>query len=70
MKSDATGTAVEHRPPCEAVAHMDPEPPEGHFDIERRVCPNCRLYFDVGAESDAVFCSGACEKRHERGVYQ
>jgi len=38
-------------------------------ELERRVCPNCRNYFDVGVGSDAVFCSRACEKRHERGEY-
>jgi|GEM_PF-3541811 hypothetical protein len=56
-----------HRPPCEAVAHMDPTPPSGFDALERRACPNCRLYFDVGAGSDAVFCSDACRCRHERG---
>ena len=57
-----------YRPPCEAVAHMDPTPPNANeYDLERRACPNCRLYFDVGAETDKVFCSGACRKRHERG---
>lgn len=57
-----------YRPPCEAVAHMDPTPPNAdEYDLERRACPNCRLYFDVGAETDNVFCSGACRKRHERG---
>jgi len=28
-----------------------------------------RLFFDVEEDSDAVFCSGACEDRHERGVF-
>jgi len=37
--------------------------------LERRVCPNCRNYFDCGENSDKVFCSKACEKRHERGEY-
>lgn len=37
--------------------------------LERRVCPNCRNYFDVGVDSDAVFCSTACRKRHERGEF-
>ena len=56
-----------HRPPCEAVENMDPTPPDGAFDLERRVCPNCRLYFDVGASASKVFCSDACRRRHERG---
>lgn len=55
-----------HRPPCEAVANMDPTPPDSAYDLERRVCPNCRLYFDVGASADKVFCSDACRRRHER----
>lgn len=46
---------------------MDPTPPDGAIDVERRVCPNCRLYFDVGADLDTVFCSDACRRRHERG---
>lgn len=53
---------------------MDPTLPTDDFgdewdgpELERRVCPNCRLYFDVGAESDAVFCSDACRRRHESG---
>jgi hypothetical protein len=35
--------------------------------FERRCCPNCRLYFDAAEDSDDVFCSTACERRHERG---
>lgn len=56
-----------HRAPCEAVENMDPTPPDSFYDLERRVCPNCRLYFDVGASTDKVFCSDACRRRHERG---
>lgn len=37
--------------------------------LVRRVCPNCRLFFDTGIESESVFCSGACRDRHERGEY-
>lgn len=36
--------------------------------LDRRVCPVCRLYFDVGEDSDAVFCSGACKARYRKGV--
>lgn len=55
------------RPPCDAVKALTDT--ANHDGLERRVCPNCRLYFDVGAESAAVFCSGACRKRHNRGEY-
>lgn len=56
----------EYRPPCDAVLHMRPEAPQGWGpELERRVCPECRLYFDCGADSDAVFCGDACRQRHE-----
>lgn len=71
--SDEVDTGT-HRPPCEAVAHMQPHAPNDDFnsdfgpELERRVCPNCRLYFDTGRDSDSVFCGQACRRRHERGV--
>jgi hypothetical protein len=40
-----------------------------HDGLERRVCPNCRLFFDTGTESDDVFCGEACRRRHGRGEY-
>jgi len=76
MSDNAVNDTDRFRPPCEAVAHMDPHPPTDNFgsdwtgpELERRVCPNCRLYFDVGAQTDTVFCSDACRRRHERGVW-
>lgn len=55
------------RPPCDAVAHMTDT---ANYDgLERRVCPNCRLYFDTGEGADDVFCGPACRRRHERGEY-
>lgn len=65
----------DHRPPSEAVAHMSPTAPSEDFnsdfgpELERRVCPNCRGYFDTGAEGDSVFCSTACKRRHEKGEW-
>jgi hypothetical protein len=54
-----------YRPPSDTVAHMSPT---ANWDgFERRCCPNCRLYFDATEDSGAVFCSQACERRHERG---
>lgn len=42
--------------------------PTSHLNgLERRVCPNCRLFFDVGEESDDVYCSDACRTRHKAG---
>lgn len=55
----------QHRPPCEAVEHMSPTANYGN--LERRVCPNCRLYFDTGEKSAVVFCSRACRERHQQG---
>lgn len=61
---------VPERPPSELVAHMSDEAPD-EFDsdwdgpeLERRVCPDCRLYFDAGEDTDDVYCSGACRSRH------
>ena len=51
-----------HRPPCDGVSHMSPT--ANYAGLERRVCPACRLYFDVGEESESVFCSAACRRRH------
>jgi hypothetical protein len=61
----------DYRPPCDAEAHTPPEIPYGDdFDgLERRVCPNCRYFFDTGEDSDRVFCGYGCSWRHERGVY-
>jgi len=58
---------TDHRPPADAVDHMDPTAP--YEGLERRVCPNCRLYFDTAVESESVFCSGTCRDRHQRGEY-
>lgn len=55
------------RPPCDAAAGMGDV--ANHDGLERRVCPNCRLFFDTGEESDGVFCGEACRRRHERGEY-
>jgi hypothetical protein len=55
-----------YRPPSDEVAGLQDESSLG---LDRRVCPNCRLFFDVEEDSDAVFCCGACEDRHERGVF-
>jgi len=44
------------------VSHMSPT--ANYAGLERRVCPACRLYFDVGKESESVFCSAACRRRH------
>lgn len=55
------------RPPCEAAAGMSDT--ANHEYLERRVCPNCRLFFDTGVDSDAMFCGQACERRHQNGVY-
>ena len=54
-------------PPCEAVKHMNPT--ANYRGVERRVCPNCRLFFDAGEDSDTVFCGDACRRRHG-GEYQ
>jgi hypothetical protein len=51
-----------HRPPCDDVARMSPT--ANYAGLERRVCPACRLYFDVGKESESQFCSDACRRRH------
>lgn len=60
-------TPENYRPPSDAVEHMSDT--ANHHALERRVCPNCRLFFDTGEESDSVFCSRACEKRHRNGTY-
>jgi hypothetical protein len=63
----AESTVAVYRPPCEAVKNQSSE---AHFDrLERRACPNCRLYFDCEVRSEQVFCSDACRQRHERGEY-
>ena len=58
-----------YRPPCEEAGFTDPSIPYPSEDLERRVCPNCRLYFDAAENSDRVFCGYACSWRHERGEY-
>jgi hypothetical protein len=57
--------SVPERPPCDEIQMLYETAP--YPELERRVCPNCRLYFDVGEESEQVFCSKACERRHQRG---
>jgi hypothetical protein len=59
--------AVSYRPPHDDAAPWTPV--SGTDWVERRVCPNCRNYFDTGADSDAVFCGRACRRRHERGEW-
>jgi len=53
------------RPPCDVVKGLTDT--SHHDGLERRVCPDCRLYFDVGEDSDNVFCSDACRRRYVRG---
>lgn len=64
---------TDYKPPSDSVKHMEPNAPsDDHntgIELERRVCPNCRLYFDTGVESESVFCSTACQYRHKRGEY-
>lgn len=55
------------RPPCQSERALTDT--THHDDLERRVCPDCRLFFDVGSESDAVFCSTACRRRYDRGEF-
>jgi hypothetical protein len=51
------------RPPCDAVeGWSDTANLEG---LERRVCPTCRLYFDVGPDSPRVYCGETCRLRGE-----
>ena len=57
----------DHRPPCEAEQNTDPTVDSRL--LERRVCPNCRAYWDAAPNSDTWFCSIACRKRHEKGIY-
>jgi len=61
MASDQTP----ERSPCPAVEHMSES--ANYEGLERRVCPECRLYFDVGEDSETVYCSRACKRRHTRG---
>lgn len=57
-----TTTEDAYRPPCDDVAQMSDT---AHYDgLERRVCPACRLFFDVGEDSEETFCSTACEGRY------
>jgi len=57
-------TTDDHRPPCTAVDHMGAV---ANYDgLERCVCPTCRLYFDVGIESDSRWCSTDCRQRYDR----
>jgi len=42
-------------------------PTANYAGLERRVCPNCRLYFDTERDSKTVFCSAACRRRHNTG---
>jgi hypothetical protein len=51
-----------HRPPCDDVAHMDSA--ANYEGLERRVCPNCRLYFDTENDSETAFCSATCRQRY------
>lgn len=60
MSENGTERSVPERPPCEEVDHMSDTTDGNHVDLERRVCPNCRLYFDTGADSGQVFCGTAC----------
>ena len=63
----AESTVGVYRPPCEAVENLSDT---ANYDgLVRRVCPNCRCFFDVGQDSDQVFCGGACEGRHQRGEF-
>jgi hypothetical protein len=55
-----------HRPPRDDLDGMSPT--ANYEGLERRVCPNCRMYFDVGENSEKTFCSDACRHRHEAGV--
>lgn len=63
----AESSAGAYRAPREELSHWPPESP--YPDFERRVCPNCRNYFDAHEDSDAVFCGDACRRRHERGEF-
>ena len=60
------GRKTAYRPPCDAVENWSSRAP---WDLERRVCPNCRYYFDTKATSGQVFCGDACRQRHERGEF-
>lgn len=60
--------SVPERPPHESVAHMSDTVEGKHVDLERRVCPNCRLYFDTGADSGQVFCGTACMLNYGDGL--
>jgi len=51
------------RLPCDAVKRLSDT--ANYEGIERRVCPSCRLYFDVGEEADDVYCGTTCRKRGE-----
>lgn len=62
--TDRDGEAS-YRPPCEEAEGMGDKP--YLYGLDRRVCPNCREFFDVGEESDRVFCSHACGLRHKQG---
>jgi hypothetical protein len=61
------GRKTAYRPPCDAVENWSSRAPWDR--IERRVCPNCRYYFDTKATSGQVFCGDACRQRHERGEF-
>lgn len=55
-----------HRPPRDDLVNTSPT---ANLDgLERRVCPNCRNYFDAGEDSERVFCGSSCRHRHEGGV--
>lgn len=58
-------TTDDHRPPCAEVDHMSAT--ANYYGLERRVCPRCRLYFDIGSESNYRWCSKACRRRYDRG---
>lgn len=66
MSDDAQHGRATYRAPCETVRSLSPT--ANHSGLERRVCPDCRQFFDVGEDSDQVFCSGACERRYRKGV--
>lgn len=62
--NESVGT---YRPPSESQGHLTDT--TDLDELERRVCPNCRLFFDVGEETDIVFCGEACRRRHEQGEW-
>ncbi len=65
--SDDKETVGTYRPPCYEMRNFSQE---SHWEgFDRRVCPNCRLYFDTEEGSATVFCSKACHRRHQRGEF-